>query len=43
LYTIKRLIILRSCLLRRKQAGVYTSYMFGPEGKRVKVNLLCHA
>ncbi|GJM85410.1 hypothetical protein PR202_ga01856 [Eleusine coracana subsp. coracana] len=25
----------------RKQAGVYTSYMFGPEGKRVKVNLLC--
>ncbi|KAK3158342.1 hypothetical protein QOZ80_2AG0135880 [Eleusine coracana subsp. coracana] len=25
---------------RRKQAGVYTSYMFGPEGKRVKVILL---
>ncbi|XP_062222897.1 uncharacterized protein LOC133921857 isoform X2 [Phragmites australis] len=25
---------------RRKQAGVYTSYMFGPEGKRVKVIML---
>ncbi|KAG2659457.1 uncharacterized protein LOC120706937 isoform X2 [Panicum virgatum] len=25
---------------RRKQAGVYTSHMFGPEGKRVKVILL---
>ncbi|AQK72214.1 Calcineurin-like metallo-phosphoesterase superfamily protein [Zea mays] len=25
---------------RRKQAGVYASYMFGPEGKRVKVILL---
>uniref|UniRef100_A0A0E0K1T9 PhoD-like phosphatase metallophosphatase domain-containing protein n=1 Tax=Oryza punctata TaxID=4537 RepID=A0A0E0K1T9_ORYPU len=25
---------------RRQQAGVYTSYMFGPEGKRVKVILL---
>ncbi|XP_037447190.1 uncharacterized protein LOC119316902 isoform X2 [Triticum dicoccoides] len=25
---------------RRKQAGVYASYMFGPEGKRVKVIML---
>lgn len=25
---------------RRQQAGVYTSYMFGPEGKRVKVIML---
>ncbi|AQK72211.1 Calcineurin-like metallo-phosphoesterase superfamily protein [Zea mays] len=27
-------------LFKRKQAGVYASYMFGPEGKRVKVILL---
>ncbi|KAL6634682.1 hypothetical protein ACP70R_027353 [Stipagrostis hirtigluma subsp. patula] len=38
LYTIRCLIIL--IVYRRKQAGVYTSYMFGPEGKRVKVILM---
>jgi alkaline phosphatase D len=27
---------------RRQQAGVYASYMFGPEGKRVKALLHCY-